>query len=246
MLDALKATHLGMLHDTQRMSVISNNLANANTPGYKKQLSVMRSFAEHLPLVHSVPSSGLNSVSAAQPAMTIVTDKALGSVKYTGNPLDLAIENEGMFVVQDDDGEAYTRQGSFRLDSAGRLITASGYPVLGSHGEIHLSTASPLIRSNGEVVENGEVVDKIRMVVFSETANIQKLGSNLYQVDEPAVAMGGETVGLRQGSVETSNVTPADEIIRMIETMRHFEFSSKILRSYDTMLDKSINIIGEL
>jgi flagellar basal-body rod protein FlgG len=142
-------------------------------------------------------------------------------------------------------GPLYTRQGNFRLDAQGRLVTASGLPVLGKGGEIRLNTPQPVIDSDGNVFEGEQMVAQLQVAGFPEPDSLIGLGQGLYSASEARAPEQTDLIRVRQGYLEASNVALADEMIRMIETVRHFESSQRVLKSYDSMLDKSINVIGE-
>lgn len=235
----LAVTEAGMLNDVQRLHSISHNLANASTVGFKKEIAIARPFLEQLQT-----AAAANPQRAARPLATIWVDHAEGTLKYTANPLDLGLEGEGFFVVAAPFGEALTRQGNFRTDADGRLVTASGHAVLGTDGEIQLSTPEPRIDAQGNVWEGETQVGRLRLVSVSDTTTLTSLGEGLYANGDTPTTEGG--VRVRQGYIEAANVVAMKEMIRMIETVRHFEASQRLLRGYDNMLDRAINQAGDL
>ncbi len=180
-----------------------------------------------------------------KPQIEMVTDHRAGTLKFTGNPMDLALQDDGFFTVAGGSGPLYTRQGSFRLDAQGRLVNVSGMPVMGTSGEIRLTSPEPAINQNGNIYEGDKLVGQLQVVKFADADRLINLGNGLYSAGEGATPGHPGPVGVRQGYLEMPNVVLADEMIRMIETMRHFESSQRVLKSYDSMLDKSINVIGE-
>lgn len=235
MANVLAMTEAGMLNDVQRMHVISHNLANAGTVGFKQEFAVSRSFEDHL--------AGAGGDTA--PVMIARTDYSPGTLKYTGNPLDAALEGPGFFVVETPTGEAYTRQGDFRLDANGRLVTSTGLAVLGESGEIQLTTSEPRIDALGNVWDGTTRVGQLRLVNVENSQSLEPMGSGLYTAST-ALGVGESGPQVRQGYTEAANVVAMNEMIKMIETVRHFEASQRFIRGYDTMLDRAINIGGEV
>lgn len=245
MLDALSASETGMLNDIQRMHAISHNLANVSTAGFKREMVVSRPFVEHLSVAATTADAARASFQVVTPQLEVLTDHRAGTLKFTGNPLDLALQDDGFFTVTGASGPLYTRQGSFRLDAQGRLVTVTGMPVLGNGGEIRLNTPNPVIDQNGNVYEGDQIVAQFQVVKFSDPGRLTNVGNGLYSAGEGVVPAPPELARIRQGYLEMPNVVLTDEMIHMIETMRHFESSQRVLKSYDSMLDKAINVIGE-
>src|SRR5258706_7052237 len=141
---ALAITETGMLNDVQRLHAISQNLANVGTVGFKKEIAVTRSFVDQMDAA---------GVADARPVLTMRVDHSEGTLKHTGNPLDLGLEGGGFFVIATPLGEAFTRQGNLHVDANGRLVTSSGNAVMGTAGEIQLTTSDPRIDGQGIVWE---------------------------------------------------------------------------------------------
>src|SRR4030095_10758441 len=148
MASALDVASRIMSDDLYRLNVVSQNLANANTTGYKKELVAARPFIEHL-------QAGMRLIPVNMPSLSTAVDPRPGSLNPTGNPLDLAIEGPGYFELAGTDGPVYTPHGSFGLDADGRLVTAAGLPVMGMNGEIVLGGPQPTIDRQGRGVEGG-------------------------------------------------------------------------------------------
>ena len=244
-MDAMYITELGMLNDVQQMHAISNNLANSNTAGFKKEIAVARSFSDYLEL--DIPGrEGVAGLAVSRPYVTTATDYSNGALKFTGNPLDLAIEGAGYFVLSTDLGATYTRQGGFRVDENGRLVGANGMPVMGVSGEIRLTTPEPRVDAQGVVWEGGAEVGQIRVVRIDNPQTLVKRGAGVFEATELTEVGEPDSARVRQGFAETANVVLMGEMVKMMETMRHFETSQRVIHSYDTMLDRGINLIGEL
>ncbi|MEW8228389.1 MAG: flagellar hook-basal body protein, partial [Candidatus Thiodiazotropha endolucinida] len=174
-------------------------------------------------------------------------DFTIGASRHTGNPLDLAIEGDGYFVVESPQGTLYTRQGNFMLDAAGYLVTADGYRVAGEGGSMRLTSDQPRIDKEGVLWEAGEIVGRLEIARFSDSRQLEKLGNGLFRAEAavplPETAMGP---GLRQGFIETSNVNGMNEMVDLIATMRQLEGGQKVIQGYSEMLDLAIQTIADI
>ena len=245
MVDALAVTEVGMLNDVQRLHSISHNVANAGTVGFKREIIATRPFIEFLVggVMDRDPSGAPLNI---RPVVTVHIDHSDGALKYTGNPLDVGLEGGGFFVVVTPFGDAYTRQGNFRMDANGRLVTAGGHPVIGEAGEIRLTRPDPRIDAQGKVWEGGMEVAKLKIVAVTEADVMTRVGEGLFLPSESMELGSIDGIRVRQGFTEASNVVAMNEMIKMIETVRHFEASQRLIRGYDAMLDRAINVGGEL
>lgn len=244
MSDVLTVTESAMLYDIQRLHSISHNLANSTTVGFKKETTVARPFTDHLTFSAGTASAPL-AIKVTRPMATVFTDHSAGALKFTGNPLDIAIEGDGFLVVNTEFGQAYTRHGSLRLDQQGRLVSHAGLAVEGKGGEIRLDTTQPRIDQEGKVWSGDRVVGQIDVVRFSNPANLLKVGGGLYRETESERPLVVDDARLRQGYLEMANVTTMDEMVKMLETVRHFEASQRVLQGYGDMLDSSIRTIAD-
>jgi flagellar basal body rod protein FlgG len=236
-MDALRITEAGLLNDVERLRVLSHNLANATTPGFRRDVAVFRPFDIHL------EEAGLRATGSTRASATDV-DRTPGATRYSGNPLDVALEGDGFFVLQSQTGTVFSRQGSFQLDSQGRLAGPNGSTVLGASGEIMLSGPEPRIDQTGNVWERDKLVGTLKVVRFPADAQLVPLGGGQYAADAANV-QDVEAPRIRQGYVEASNVTPMREMVRLIETIRHFEASQRLVRGYDDMMDRALSLLGE-
>jgi flagellar basal body rod protein FlgG len=163
---------------------------------------------------------------------------------HTGNPLDLALEGDAYFVIDSGLQEAYTRQGTFRLDADGQLVTANGEKVVTTEGDVRLTSPAPAIDAQGNIRDNGTVVGQLKLVTISNPQSLLESGNGRYTATDSTVAQPAETARVRQGYTEAANVVTMNEMIKMIETVRHFEASQKMLQGYDAMLDRAITDLG--
>lgn len=240
-MDPIALTVASLLADTQRMNVIANNSANALTPGFRRELLVAA--GQFRP--DMVRNHGQTAQPGSVPAPYIAFDPTPGTVRQTSNPLDVALLGKGYFEVQTANGPAYTRQGDFRLDAQGRLVTQAGLPVTGIGGEIVLGSGTPVIDRDGKVLEQGKQVGQFKIVEFERNEQLRNIGGGLYVA--VGSARGTEMVKprLAQGQLESSNVDSAREMSKLIETYRHFESSSRVLQAYDEMRDKTFRTLGQ-
>lgn len=234
----------GNLAAMKRMDIISNNLANVNTPGFKKDKMTFEGMLSSATTPPAVPPS-----STADPILqqgNVYIDYASGPVAQTGNPLDLVIDGDGFFVVSTPDGPAYTRQGNFRLSADGTLVTTDGLPVQGQGGPIRISGSKIEIDSKGVVSVDGNQAGTISMVDFPKPYALTKTGSALFVTADGAAPPQAASGELRQGHLEGSNVETITEMVQMIETSRYFDACQRAILSFNDMTSKAANELGRL
>lgn len=229
----------GMQQDVLRLKALSQNLANVATPAYKKQLLISPTFAlqmeRGLAAVPPAPSSS--------PPFAI--DPAAGTLRPTGNPHDVAIAGDAYLELATPEGARYTRQGSLRVDARGRLVGSQDLPVLGQGGEIVLAGEDFRLDANGEVWQRGALAGRLKLVRFENPGALEPTGAGVYaQGGARTVDAAGETL-LRIGHQENSNVSSAQEMVALTETVRHFEALAKVIQGYDDNLEKTIRKLGE-
>jgi flagellar basal-body rod protein FlgG len=235
----------GNIAAMKRMDVISNNLANINTPGFKKDMVSFESMLAGNANPPAVPQS-----TTADPILqkeNVYIDYATGPANQTGNVLDLAIDGDGFFTVSTPQGPAYTRQGNFRLTAEGTLVTSDGFPVMGQGGEIRIRGTKVEINSKGEISVDGVPSGTIAVVDFPKPYNLTKGGSALFVPADPQAAAPQPSRGeIRQGHLEASNVDPISEMVQLIETNRYFEACQRVIQGYDNIAGKAANDLGRL
>jgi flagellar basal-body rod protein FlgG len=236
MSDAVAILTEAMRNDAESLRVIGQNVANMETVAYRREIAVMRSSFDQV-------SSEVRAAVAVPSGIETVTDQRPGTLKSTGETLHLALEGPGFFVVDAGQGEALTRRGDFRLDDEGRLVTHAGQPVLGTSGAIHIDGAAQ-IEADGSVRVAGNVVTQLRIAQTEPRAQLMALGGDLYQAAQLPEANSATRV--RQGFLETSNVESVQEMVHLIETMRHFETVQRYVRGYDDMMSKAISELGKV
>jgi flagellar basal-body rod protein FlgF len=238
----------GMLAEAQRTDAISNNLANVNTVGFKKDVTVMKDFAS---LLISRVNDGtedpvIGNMGVGVMVDEVATDQSTGTVRTTGNDFDLAMEGKGFFVVQAPQGKRYTRNGTFAKSAKGELVTTEGYQVLGDNGgPIIVSGGKMTVGTDGSVLVDNKVVGKLQLVDFANEASLKKEGASLFiapngQQEQPA------TGGVRQGALEMANVNVVSEMVNLITNLRAYEVNSKVVQSHDELLNKAANDVGKV
>lgn len=250
-----------MHQDMDRMERVATNMSNALTPGYKRELVIARPFADLVQGGVAASASVLNrldtesALRSTEPELR--TDMRAGGLRATGQPLDVALEGEGYFEVATAAGPAYTRLGRFQLDGRGRLVTGRGDPVMGRGGEIFLSTSAPHIDAAGNVLQpaaNGDDGDRgvsagqLRIVRFEHADQMRRLGDGLLAAPPAEAALPMEEGGpaVRQAYLENSNVSSLQEMVQMMQTMRHFESMQKVVQGYDELLGTAIHKLGDV
>jgi len=234
----------GNLSAMRKLDMISNNLANLNTVGFKKDKMTFEGL-----LAGSTNPPNVPQGATADPILqreNVYIDYSAGSVIQSSNPLDLAIDGDGFFAVSTPDGTAYTRQGNFRLAADGTLVTSDGYPVMGQEGAIRIQGGNVEIDSSGAILVDGVANGKISLVDFAKPYNLTRIGSTLFVPAGEQKAMQSASSHIRQGHVEGSNVDSISEMVQMIETNRYFEACSKVIKGFDDIAAKAANDLGRV
>lgn len=245
-----------------RLDALSNNLANVDLNGYKRDISVHKSFPELL--IRRFEDDGIFRFPSGSVDVAPVVGKLgmgveynesytvfeQGSLKVTENAFDLALDNAGYFVVDTPQGLRYTRNGSFWLGKERILETKDGFPVLGEGGIVRINKDIVLIDKLGRIWErevnetDAELVDTIRVVDFPRQRFLQKQGSSFWTENENSGFArdleGSERPGVLQGFLESSNVNPVTEMVNMIEVNRAYEANQKVILTHDSLLNRLI------
>ena len=242
-----------MLVNQVKMENISNNLSNLNTPGYKRNDVVQRTFPEVLLYrTEKKPFTrgGLHGpvgIAAENVALEEIPAIHLpGSLLTTGRKLDVALQEDGFFMVETPEGMRYTRDGHFHLSQDGVLVNARGYPVWGLEGPVLLEDENPFVDRSGHIYVDGEHVNTIRVVSFEEGTPLWKEGYTLFQVGEGFEPQVLENPVVFQGALESSNTDLSRQMTDMIRVRRTYEAAQKIAQVYDTLLSRAANDLGAL
>ncbi len=228
-----------------RMGLLSNNLANINTTGFKLDEVAFRVENDGVNPEDGEARDTEERMKLPVIPLTMRTDFSQGPLQSTGNPLDLAIRGEGFFSIQTERGIRYTRAGSFSLDAEGRLTTHQGDPVMGEGGEITIDGAAVEVDGSGNILVDGQITDKLRIVKISDPEALAKEGANLFILDErKGTEEEVEYAGIRQGFVERSNANAVKIMTDLIEVMRGYESYQRIIRTLDENNGKLISGVG--
>lgn len=177
----------------------------------------------------------------------VYTDFAQGALNKSENPLDLALQGTGFFVIETAQGEEYSRNGEFTLNSEGYLTTKEGYKVLGQYGPIQVSGNSVLINEQGQIFDGENEIDTLKLVDFNDYKLLQKTGDTLYKdLSDNGDNMKDAVALVEQGYTEGSNVNSVKQMVEMITVLRSYEANQKIIKTHDELLDKAVNEIGRI
>jgi len=203
--------------DVSQLDIISQNVANMRTPGYRAE----RSF------------------SALADVQLDLSDAAL---ETTGRQEDLALRGQGFFAVEVDGRTLLERNGAFHVDNAHRLVDAAGHPVQGEDGAIEIDGQTLKVGADGAVTVDGKAVDRLHVVAVSDPSLVKEAGNGLYSYSGTE----GEWIGsVRQGALEGANVDASGEMVRLIEVTRHAQAVKHAIQAYDEAMQSGINHLGE-
>jgi flagellar basal-body rod protein FlgG len=270
-----------MIAQMRRIDVLSNNLANVNTPSFKRDSTLMKAFPEML--IRRINDDGVRVIPIGSYDLMPVVGKMgtgvevnevytrfiQGSLKQTENDFDLALDGKGFFSVMTEEGERYTRNGSFLIDSDGYLVTKEGYRVLGENGTIQIKKNNFLVDEDGNVFVNDDytvdpqrlvsmeenewnntvLLDRLKIIDFPKVRQVKKVGDSLYRETDhsgQAFVIEEERPKVIQGFLEASNVNPVIEMVNLIEVHRNYEANQKMIQAHDGALGRAINEVGRI
>ena len=258
MVKGLYSAYTGMINQEHRMDVLTNNLANAATNGYKKEGATSQSFDSVLAFKIKDATEGYHlakNIGVNNPGVKIgegYTDFSQGSLKTTANTYDLALTDAGFFAIEftNKAGETsvkYTRDGNFTLTADGRLVTQEGDAVLDTNGKpVKIDTiAETQINHAGQIIQNGRVVATIQVTDFEDYNYLERYGENYYQPVEGATEK-EPAAKVYSGYLETSNISVVTEMVNMITVQRAYESNQKVITTYDGTLEIAANQLGKL
>lgn len=245
----------GALAQERQMQVFANNMANVNTAGFKQDDQAFKAVMARVQVAtpafaYPVGFGQQIGVRPAGPAERVfVAPHALstsfeaGRIRITGNPLDTAIQGSGFFEVKTPQGARYTRSGMFSLDSQRRLVTNLGYPVMGTKGEIKVPPGTIQVSSQGAIHVDGQPVATLKIMDFPVDHMPQKQFEGLFASDSARPAKNPQVQG---GHIEESNVNSIGEMVKMIQGMRNYESTQKLIQTLDHMAEVSIQDVGRV
>lgn len=258
--EAIYVAASAALVQEMRLEVLSNNLANIETVGFKEDRSVFSNyiFGDQNRSTSTEPEMLVSEEPATLfpylPTNTIVKFEGTkinfsqGSIRQTGNRLDFALHGEGFFCVETPAGnQHYTRKGNFKLNEEGLLVTQDGMRVLGKNGgDIEITGRNVTVDEKGNISVDGLQIDTIKIVNFDQPHSLIKVGdSSFIPAEAGSIETEAEGFTLSQGFIELSNVDPIKVMTEMIEVHRAFESYQKVIKSMDEVVSESINEVGE-
>lgn len=258
MLKGLYTSYTGLKNEQNRMDIMTNNLANATTVGFKKEGSTSQSFDTVLAYKLKDASVGLGTaqhIGFNTPGVKIgenYVDYTQGSYRITNNPYDLALSGEGFFAVEftNKAGETstkYTRAGNFTLNSEGYLVTNDGDYVLDTNNRrIKLNPLlESKVQSDGTITQNGTAVGKIQITDFEDYDYLERYGETYFQPIEGAKTT-TSSAKINSGTLEMANVSVVTEMVNMINITRQYESNQKVMQTYDRSLEIAVNNLGKV
>jgi len=249
---SLYSAATGMEAQQMNLDTIANNLANVNTPGFKRSKIEFQDLLYQKPRSAGSDSGGGNlvptGVEVGNGTRIAATSKEFtqGQLTSTGGNLDLAIQGDGFFEIQRPDGTTgYTRDASFKLNASGQVVTADGLPVLSGFQTVPTGTTNITVAQSGEVTlesSSGTQTFKLSLTRFANPGGLRSLGGNLYQETTASGTPESGNAGeqgfgtIMQGYIESSNVNLVSEMINLITAQRAYEINSKSIQASDEML----------
>jgi flagellar basal-body rod protein FlgG len=250
-----------MLASQRQLEVVSNNLANANSTGFKRAIAHTTDTGYQAGLTVPFGPGGLDvhllGIGEGTQLADIAHEFQPGALQATGNPLDVALQGDGFFQVSMPDGSpAFTRDGSFNVDTDGRLVTSGGLPVQDTTGQdliLPQNTTSARLDDTGQLIATDatgtdQVVGTLGLSQFANSAGLQANGQNLWIATVASgaaspVANGTPTAPLVvAGALEGSNVDMADEFTRLIQAQRGYQLNAKVVQSWDEIQQMANNL----
>lgn len=245
MIRGLYTSASGMLAVLRRMEVLTNNLANVETSGYKQERTTSATFDEQLlSRIAGGRAAPIGPLTLLGGAEGPILDLSQGPLLQTGRELDLALQGPGFFAVQTPEGVRYTRDGSFSRDANGLLTTASGAAVLGENGPLQIPDGPVTVGVDGTLTVSGTVVGRVQLVEFGPDAQLDKVGNNELAPRDGATGQPAAASTVLQGSIESSNVDLTASLTTALELQRAYEASQRMIQSQDELMQRAANDVA--
>lgn len=226
----------------KRLEVAGQNIANINTAGYKSQIvfSELLSAGTMGHAAHSNAGDALNVL----PVTRVANDLTPGKLTQTDNPLDFAISGVGFFQINTSGGIAYTRQGQFQRDANGRLVTSQGAALQAEGGgDLTVNSNTFTVAPDGTVTEDGRPTGRIGIYALGDSRGVQRLAGGIFKA---AAANEADGARIRQGYLESSNVSTAFDMVTMLESVRLAQTAQRLVLTYDDMLGRALSTLGQM
>jgi flagellar basal-body rod protein FlgF len=233
MIDGIELASTGLDAYANVQEVIAINLANANTVGFKKNII---SFESILTEIEGVETSSLQT--------NFGIDHSKGNLTYTGNTLNMAIDGNGFFTLETENGIRYTRNGQFQLSNTGEIVTDTGAKVLGQSGPIQIPNGGRqiVIDSKGIVKVNGTQIGSLMITNFNDLTSLVPIGNSMFTAPLEAINVNGDVkFKVAQGYLEGSNVSVVTEMVDMITNMRSYEASNNVIKAFSDLMERLIS-----
>jgi len=218
------------------LEIVANNLANANTPGYKAELSFYRALPAWLQQSLTTPLNQVVNQFGVLGGARL--DMSQSNLEKTGNATDLALQSPGFFTLRTKAGVRYTRDGNFQLNAKRQLVTTQGDLVLGESGSLQLPSGEITVSGDGTVSVDGGVVAKLRITQFASAADLRPEG-NTYFASQGGPGKAAKDTQIVQGSLETSNSNPVKATVSLIELQRTAQMMEKALSIFHNEFNKT-------
>ena len=244
----------GMYNEQKRLDVISNNLANSATVGFKKEDATSQSFDDMLTIKvrDDHGDAYIGTMSLGVKIGEVYTDYSQGSVRETGNTYDMAIEGNGFFTIDYTDANGnhstrYTRAGQFMVTKEGYVVTSEGQHLMGESEwlQVPVDAVEIAIDTDGTVYADGTAVDVVRLTDFENYDYLKKFGETMYQPVQGAVEKEA-TGSILQGYTEQSNVNVVSEMVNLISITRAYEANQKVIKAMDDLLQIDVSSVGKI
>jgi flagellar basal-body rod protein FlgF len=239
MSDIFQIANIGLIDTRQRLDAISMNAASASVTGYRRHVVAGRGFSAAL---------ATNAVSDPAPPLSQQVDLQRGSLQATGRPLDLAIETDDAFFALTDGNQTWlTRAGDFRLNDDGVLVGERGLRVVGTQGDLRLPGSGDLqIAADGSITHDGLTVGALQLFKPVDRNSLQAAAGALLLAPSGTEPLAANAVRIRSGTLEASNTDAGREMLGLMGLSRQFESLSRVIQSYDDVLGRTIQKLGEV
>lgn len=253
----LYTAYTGMYNEQKRLDIISNNLANSATIGYKEEQVTSQAFKEMLAYKIRDRSNGFVDEPVGRMSLGVkigetYTNWDQGSLRQTENTYDLAIQGSGLFTARGTDAKGqdkiyYTRNGSFTATSDGFVVDNDGKHLQGEGGDLQVPTDASkiVIDQNGAVYADDVYIDTVKITDFEDYDYLKQYGDNYWETVDGATEVKG-SYSLHQGFTEQSNVNVIDQMVDMITITRAYEAGQKMIQTQDNLLNRSVNDVGKV